>query len=94
VQVATLFFGGPDDREAVAWSRRIAAHPRVNLTLIRFQSASASSLASASASSVQNSQTDNASDDDDGMLMALSRLETGNGRNEVDNTYLSDFYNR
>jgi hypothetical protein len=89
-QVATLFFGGPDDREAVAWSRRIAAHPRVNLTVIRFQLPASLS----SSSSVHNSQTDNASDEDDGMLMALSRLETGNGRNEVDNSFLTDFYNR
>lgn len=73
----------------MAWSRRIAAHPRVNLTVIRFQPASLSS-----SSSVHNSQTDNTSDEDDGMLMALSRLETGNGRNEVDNSFLTDFYNR
>lgn len=71
----------------MAWSRRIAAHPRVNLTVIRFLPTSLSS-----SSSLHNSQTDN--EEDDGMLMALSRLETGNGRNEIDTTFLSDFYNR
>ncbi|XP_021278694.1 cation/H(+) antiporter 2-like [Herrania umbratica] len=34
--VATLFFGGPDDREALAFSKWISSHPQVNLTLIRF----------------------------------------------------------
>ncbi|TYK31122.1 cation/H(+) antiporter 1-like [Cucumis melo var. makuwa] len=33
--VATLFFGGPDDREALAWSRRMISHSRINLTVIR-----------------------------------------------------------
>ncbi|KAF5460262.1 hypothetical protein F2P56_020145 [Juglans regia] len=96
--VATLFFCGPDDREAVAWSRRIAAHPRINLTVIRFLPASSSSISSPS---VYNSQKDNAADGSnaasdgvDGVLRALSRLENGNGTNEVDNVFLSDFYNR
>lgn len=34
--VAVLFFGGPDDREAVACSKWISTNPQVNLTLIRF----------------------------------------------------------
>lgn len=35
-RVATLFFGGPDDCEALACSKWIHIHPLVNLTLIRF----------------------------------------------------------
>ncbi|KAJ4824803.1 hypothetical protein Tsubulata_042985 [Turnera subulata] len=35
--VAVLFFGGPDDREALACARRMAPHPHINLTLIHFQ---------------------------------------------------------
>ena len=37
-QVAVLFFGGADDREAVALAGRMSEHPNVNLTLIRFSS--------------------------------------------------------
>ncbi|XP_050386310.1 cation/H(+) antiporter 15-like [Argentina anserina] len=33
---AMLFIGGPDDREALAYAWRMAGHPRVNLTVIRF----------------------------------------------------------
>ncbi|XP_010277628.1 PREDICTED: cation/H(+) antiporter 15-like [Nelumbo nucifera] len=34
--IAVLFFGGPDDREALAYARRMAEHPAVNLTVVRF----------------------------------------------------------
>lgn len=35
-QVAAIFFGGPDDREAASFLARIAPHTSVNATLIRF----------------------------------------------------------
>ncbi|CAL4897706.1 unnamed protein product [Urochloa decumbens] len=35
--VAVLFFGGPDDREALAYATRMAEHPGVAVTLARFQ---------------------------------------------------------
>lgn len=34
--VAVLFFGGPDDREALVFGRRMAEHPGIKLTVIRF----------------------------------------------------------
>ncbi|XP_058075784.1 cation/H(+) antiporter 15-like [Magnolia sinica] len=34
--VGVLFFGGPDDREALAYAWRMAEHPGVTLTVIRF----------------------------------------------------------
>ncbi|KAL7160337.1 hypothetical protein ABFS83_01G087900 [Erythranthe nasuta] len=34
--VAVLFFGGPDDREALAYGWRMCEHPGVNLTVLRF----------------------------------------------------------
>eukprot|EP00250_Pteridium_aquilinum_P018342 c24041_g2_i1 orf=47-2413(-) len=34
--VALLFFGGPDDREALAFALRIAEHPNVRLFVMRF----------------------------------------------------------
>ncbi|KAI5077652.1 hypothetical protein GOP47_0007476 [Adiantum capillus-veneris] len=35
-KVAMLFFGGPDDREALAFALRIAEHPNVRLFVMRF----------------------------------------------------------
>ncbi|XP_057955534.1 cation/H(+) antiporter 15-like isoform X1 [Malania oleifera] len=35
-QVAVLFFGGPDDREALAYARRMSEHPLVSVTLLHF----------------------------------------------------------
>ncbi|ONI06278.1 hypothetical protein PRUPE_5G050500 [Prunus persica] len=82
--VATLFFGGPDDREAIAWSTRIANHPRVNLTVVRF-------LATES-SNTRNMKVENETggNSDIEVYMALSSLETGN---DIDNAFLNDFYN-
>ncbi|KAI3987632.1 hypothetical protein MKX01_007098 [Papaver californicum] len=34
--VVVLFFGGPDDREALAYASRMSDNPTVNLTVIRF----------------------------------------------------------
>lgn len=42
-QVAVLFFGGADDREALAYARRMSRHPSVTLTVIRFITTSGSS---------------------------------------------------
>lgn len=35
-QVAVIFIGGKDDREALAYAGRVARHPGVKLTVIRF----------------------------------------------------------
>lgn len=35
-QIAVLFFGGPDDREALAYGWRMVEHPGINLTVLRF----------------------------------------------------------
>ncbi|KAF6176546.1 hypothetical protein GIB67_017168 [Kingdonia uniflora] len=34
--IAVLFFGGPDDREALSYALRMARHPGVSLTIFRF----------------------------------------------------------
>ncbi|KAF4404268.1 hypothetical protein CsatB_004416 [Cannabis sativa] len=79
-QVATLFFGGPDDREAIAWSKRIASHQKINLTVIRFLSFESS-----------RSRSERLDDRDDVVVfMSLASLETGK---DIDNAFLSDFYN-
>jgi len=88
--VATLFFGGPDDREAVAWSLRISKCPRINLTIIRFLLSSSSS----SSSNLENEQIDKSGvqSNEKEILMSLSGEETVN--DEIDNTFMVDFYNR
>ncbi|PSS11349.1 Cation/H(+) antiporter like [Actinidia chinensis var. chinensis] len=34
--IKVLFFGGPDDREALAYAGRMAEHPGINLVMVRF----------------------------------------------------------
>lgn len=34
--ITALFFGGPDDREALAYGARMAEHPGISLTVVRF----------------------------------------------------------
>ncbi|CAH9137436.1 unnamed protein product [Cuscuta epithymum] len=34
--IAVLFFGGPDDREALAYGMRMSEHPGISLTVMRF----------------------------------------------------------
>ncbi|KAL9377758.1 hypothetical protein Peur_029093 [Populus x canadensis] len=34
--VAVLYFGGPDDREALSYAWRMSEHPTINLTVMRF----------------------------------------------------------
>ncbi|XP_042503576.1 cation/H(+) antiporter 15-like [Macadamia integrifolia] len=34
--IAVLFFGGPDDREALSYARRMSEHPEVNITVLHF----------------------------------------------------------
>ncbi|KVI08764.1 Cation/H+ exchanger [Cynara cardunculus var. scolymus] len=40
-QIATLFFGGPDDREALGFSKRLSTHHHTSLTIVRFLPTSA-----------------------------------------------------
>ncbi|KAI3461693.1 hypothetical protein Pfo_018356 [Paulownia fortunei] len=35
-RIGVIFLGGPDDREALAYARRMAKHPNMRLTLVRF----------------------------------------------------------
>lgn len=81
--VAVLFFGGPDDQEALAFSTRIGLHPYVNLTVIRF-------LHTASKEGVHGS--DSASHTEENALMVAS--SSNENENQVDNAFVSDFYNR
>ncbi|XVF22931.1 hypothetical protein REPUB_Repub12eG0213300 [Reevesia pubescens] len=80
--IATLFFGGPDDREALACSRRISMHSQVSLTVIRFIPTT---------SSRHNSWINDASHKDEEVIMAISNIGT---ENDIDNAFVETFHNR
>ncbi|MBA0559872.1 hypothetical protein Golob_016811 [Gossypium lobatum] len=80
--IATFFFGGPDDREALACSKRILMHSQVSLTVFRFIQAN---------SSIQNSWISDASHKDEEVVMAISSIGT---ENEMDNVFVDSFYNK
>ncbi|CAK9142800.1 unnamed protein product [Ilex paraguariensis] len=79
--VATLFFGGPDDREALGFSKRLGTHHHINLTIIRFLQGSTRG----------HSVGVNVAHKEDDVLMAISDRDM---ENEADNIVLTDFYNR
>ncbi|CAO2829471.1 unnamed protein product [Amaranthus hypochondriacus] len=80
--VASLFFGGPDDREALSLSTYIAMHLGMNLTVIRFLKApSRSGQERINVSSQGNDQ----------VLMAMP---SRGAEDEADNAFLEDFYNK
>ncbi|XP_065869386.1 cation/H(+) antiporter 1-like [Euphorbia lathyris] len=78
--VVAIFFGGPDDREALAWSKRIASHPNINLTVIRFLLATSHDLRRPSTKSTEE------------ILLTMSDYHET--ENERDNASMEDFYNR
>ncbi|KAK9036043.1 hypothetical protein V6N11_078064 [Hibiscus sabdariffa] len=80
--IATFFFGGPDDREALACSKRMLMHSQVNLTVFRFIQTN---------SNIHNTWINNASHKDEEVIMAISSAGT---ENEIDNAFVDTFYNR
>uniref|UniRef100_A0A5B7BES5 Putative cation/H(+) antiporter 15-like isoform X1 n=1 Tax=Davidia involucrata TaxID=16924 RepID=A0A5B7BES5_DAVIN len=50
-RVAVLFFGGADDREALAYARRMSEHPNVTIELIRFTSSNSNAIVGGTARS-------------------------------------------
>ncbi|KAK4479969.1 hypothetical protein RD792_013023 [Penstemon davidsonii] len=79
--VAILFFGGPDDREALGLSKRLGMHHHINLTVIRFLHTS---------DRAQNMSV-NIVQKEENILLATSN---GDDENDDDNVVLTDFYNR
>lgn len=80
-QYATLFFGGADDREALAFSRRLGMHPHVSLTVIRFLHTS----------SKHNVEIDFQNRGHEEILMSVSCRKYDV---DMDNEFISDFYTR
>ncbi|XP_039042745.1 cation/H(+) antiporter 1-like [Hibiscus syriacus] len=79
--IATFFFSGSDDREALACSKRMLMHSQVNLTVFRFIQTN---------SSIQNTWVNNASHKDE-VIMAIS---SDGEEHEIDNAFVDAFYNR
>ncbi|GAB2235128.1 hypothetical protein Droror1_Dr00027621 [Drosera rotundifolia] len=80
--VAVLFFGGPDDREALSFSKRIGMHHNVNLAVIRFVLA---------ASKDSSERINILYQENEQILMAMPSRGV---EDEADNAFLEDFYNR
>ncbi|XWS29906.1 hypothetical protein CRYUN_Cryun24cG0070600 [Craigia yunnanensis] len=77
--VAVLFFGGPDDREALAYGWRMCEHPGISLTVMRFVPGEDAAESTIHPTSDQN---------DPRMLT----VETDNSReNQLDDEYINDF---
>ncbi|QCD76674.1 monovalent cation:H+ antiporter-2 [Vigna unguiculata] len=77
-QVAVLYFGGPDDREALAYGWRMSRHPKVHLTVMHFIP----------------TQYSNQSSETDRLWAKLDRSFTtikNGGENQLDNEYISEF---
>lgn len=85
--VATLFFGGPDDREAIACSKRLAMHHHLNLTVIRFLPSEFGeedvNISSSTASPHFNLGNE--------VFMSIARRNPENKRDDV---YMDEFYKR
>ncbi|GJN04228.1 hypothetical protein PR202_ga21754 [Eleusine coracana subsp. coracana] len=77
--VAALFFGGPDDREAVSVGARLAEHPTIGLTVFRFVQRSTYDSVTSSASGARSRRDD---------LVVPTAGEEG----DVDERFLWRFY--
>lgn len=81
-QVATLFFGGPDDREALGLSKRLSTHHHTNMTVIRFLSTSGKDV------SLNINVAHQVND------VEVAALNTGPEVDGEDSDALKDFYER
>ncbi|XP_073012220.1 cation/H(+) antiporter 15-like [Typha latifolia] len=88
--VVCLFFGGPDDREALAYASRLAMHPRVGATVVRFKSAATSRDASASDSVGMGSSSWASS----GVTTSIPDEDEEGDERVEDDKFLSNFYYR
>ncbi|KAL8549924.1 hypothetical protein ACS0TY_008672 [Phlomoides rotata] len=81
LHIAMLFFGGPDDREALGLSKRLGMHHHINLTVIRFLHKSKQ----------KEPIGIDVAHKDDKVLMAITNQQT---EADADNRALTDFFNR
>ncbi|XP_043709157.1 cation/H(+) antiporter 1 [Telopea speciosissima] len=85
--IAGLFFGGPDDREALIYSGRIATHPQVDLTVFRFRLTDRKNQLQTQ-SQILSSFSSNTEGE---VVMSIPIQET---ENDADQAFLSSFYKR
>ncbi|KAI5010150.1 hypothetical protein ZWY2020_012287 [Hordeum vulgare] len=89
-RVALFFFGGPDDREALAYAWRMVEHPGVSLTIVRFlppdYRAAARSFSEASYRSAASGGMDPR-----GGGGAMSGSTEGKSELQMDEEYLGEF---
>lgn len=85
--VATLFFGGPDDREAIACSKRLAMHHHLNLTVIRFLPNEFGEEDVNVSSSIASPHFNLGNE----VFMSIARRNPENKRDDV---YMDEFYKR
>ncbi|CAK7355054.1 unnamed protein product [Dovyalis caffra] len=78
LRIAMIFIGGPDDREALAYAWRMAGHPGVNLTVLRFLPGR----------KVAQSDSENRSSHDDGIFDSLTFEER---EKRLDEEYTYEF---
>ncbi|KAM1157836.1 hypothetical protein ACFX15_027879 [Malus domestica] len=85
-----LFFGGVDDREALAYAGRMAGHPRTSLTVISFNimSKNASNLCSEDDHGDDDDEDD---DDEDGTGGILKAMASTGREKKLDELYLDEF---
>ncbi|OMO56208.1 Cation/H+ exchanger [Corchorus olitorius] len=77
--VVVLYFGGPDDREALAYGWRMSEHPGTTLTVMRFTPGEDTADLARSTSTQSDPQM-------------LTPVDTGsNKENQLDNDYINDF---
>ncbi|KAJ4977367.1 hypothetical protein NE237_002473 [Protea cynaroides] len=76
--IAVLYFGGPDDREALSYAWRMSEHPDVNLTVLRFI---------AGEDAVEPVMSTN----DDNNLRILNIITDNDGEKQQDDEFISNF---
>ncbi|KAL8246859.1 hypothetical protein R6Q59_008075 [Mikania micrantha] len=81
-QIAILFFSGPDDREALGFSKRLSTHHHSSVTVIRFLPASAK----------DPNEEINVSQKEDDVIVSIQDKETQ--VDEADSSALANFYHR
>ncbi|BBN70358.1 cation/hydrogen exchanger 15 [Prunus dulcis] len=88
--VVVLFFGGPDDREALSYAWRMSEHPGISLTVMRFvpgDGAEGAKSASASAAASATTATDA-----EGNNSRILSVETDLGwEKQLDEELINDF---
>ncbi|CAO2166819.1 unnamed protein product [Urochloa humidicola] len=86
--VALFFFGGPDDREALAYAWRMVEHPGVTLTIVRFLPPDYRAR-SVSGSSYRPTPSAAAADAADSRAITINT--EGKSELEMDEDYLNEF---